>query len=294
MKPHVRPALPEDLPAVHRIHYELAVEGAGDAPPQGPLPHLYGHELDTGRLLVAELDGRVEGFGATVERGDVVWLAELFVRRAHQGAGLGAALLAALAPGGGRAFATSSSDDPAALALYARAGLRPLWPVLALLGERARLRPLAPADLALEPADPDDPALVAIDARLGGRARPRDQRYWREAVAAVPLWVVRGGARVGAAWVQLAADEHVWRPDAASVGPVLAADPDTAGDAVRATVTWALARREAVRVFLPGPHPALAALLGAGLRVRFVDSFCASGPSFCDPTRYLPSGGTLF
>jgi hypothetical protein len=61
-------------------------------------------------------------------------------------------------------------------------------------------------------------------------------------------------------------------------------------------VRWAAGRGPSVRVFVPGPHPALATLLDAGFRLTEApDTFFATGSAaFADPRRYLPSGGTLF
>jgi hypothetical protein len=43
------------------------------------------------------------------------------------------------------------------------------------------------------------------------------------------------------------------------------------------------------RVCLPGPHPAVRALLAAGWRVEEFDLFMASGPGLLDPRRAVPS-----
>jgi hypothetical protein len=43
-----------------------------------------------------------------------------------------------------------------------------------------------------------------------------------------------------------------------------------------------------LRLFLPGPHPTLAPLLAAGLRITYADTYCSSAarPIF-DPVRYI-------
>ena len=110
------------MPAIHAVWYATEIVGEADTPPLGePHPWLR-HVLRTGTLLVAERDGAVIGFAGIIERGELVFLTDLFVAPETQSHGVGAALLAAVLPRDGRTLATIGSSDPRALALYIRAG----------------------------------------------------------------------------------------------------------------------------------------------------------------------------
>ncbi|MGH7263875.1 MAG: hypothetical protein ACREMB_03335, partial [Candidatus Rokuibacteriota bacterium] len=137
---------------------------------------------------------------------------------------------------------------------------------------------------------------VDWDAEIGGRRRPADHAYWVRDTDAVPLWLRRAGQPVGYAYVRLRDREYVWHPEAVTVGPVGARTPDDAAGCVAAAVRWAAGRGPSIRVFVPGPHPALGALLDAGFRItEDHDTLAATHPTlFAGPRRYLPSGGTLF
>ena len=87
-----------------------------------------------GRLLVAESDGRVVGYGGVVEIDGMTMLCDLFVAADARGAGVGTHLLQQLLKGSRRRM-TFSSKHPAALAAYRRAGMEPQWRLLYLRGK---------------------------------------------------------------------------------------------------------------------------------------------------------------
>jgi len=86
-----------------------------------------------GRLLVAEHDDRVIGFGGVVDIDGVAMLTDLFVTSDARGAGVGTRLLHELLDGTS-ARMTFSSKHPAALAAYRSAGMEPRWRFLYLAG----------------------------------------------------------------------------------------------------------------------------------------------------------------
>lgn len=86
-----------------------------------------------GRLLVADLDGRVVAFGGVVDVDGVSMLTDLFVAADARGAGIGTRLLAELVDGSSRRM-TFSSKHPFALAAYQRAAMVPQWRLLYLRG----------------------------------------------------------------------------------------------------------------------------------------------------------------
>ena len=132
------------------------------------------HLLRHGTVVVAETDGRVSGWGATVTTPVGVLLTDLFVDPARQGMGMGRQILARLWPdvaAPGRF--TFSSQHTHALPLYVRAGLLPRWPLLYLTGEPDRTMP----EFAVSRTNPV--AASAADGQLTGRGdRRADYQYW--------------------------------------------------------------------------------------------------------------------
>ena len=96
-EPIIRAATADDIPAIRRI---LAAHG-NDGPVVvadivGPYVN---HLLWRGRARVATLDGEVVAFGAGVDTGRSVHLADLFVDPERLGQGIGRPLLAAVLDG---------------------------------------------------------------------------------------------------------------------------------------------------------------------------------------------------
>ncbi|WP_426511775.1 hypothetical protein ACPPVO_14770 [Dactylosporangium sp. McL0621] len=193
---------------------------------------------------MAERDGRVAGFGATLRVGGATMLTDLFVDPAGHGGGAGGALLRELGP---VAF-TFASQDPRALALYARAGLTPWWPLLYLHGGPDRLPRPAFAVTGCPPAE-----AARVEARLTG--------VHREFLAGEGL-VVRGagGEPVAAGAGRL---DHLACPDPAAAAGALVAALHAVGEA---------------ELCVPGPHPAVPVLLGAGYRITGFDVYMATRP----------------
>ena len=75
----IRRATEADLPEVAAIWYEAEVE---DEPakgrPRSPGPELFRHDLETGDMFVAEVDGRIAGFSSSLLRGGVRFLFKAF------------------------------------------------------------------------------------------------------------------------------------------------------------------------------------------------------------------------
>jgi len=98
-----------------------AIAAAGDA---ATPPWYLAHVRAAGRLLVAERDGTVVGFGGMVPAAGVAMVTDLFVAPHARGAGVGSLLLGHLLDGW-PARMTCSSQHPAALPAYARHGMQP-------------------------------------------------------------------------------------------------------------------------------------------------------------------------
>jgi hypothetical protein len=292
----IRTAMPDDLPAIHRVWY--ATETVGEANP-APLPEPHPwlrHVLRTGTLLVAERGEAVIGFAGIIARGDLVFLTDLFVVPQTQSYGAGGALLDAILPHDGRVLATIGSSDPRALALYIRAGMAPEWPDFQIHVDRERWRTASVeiGGVRMIEATPMDADLLRWDAEIGGRARPEEQRYWLEACAGTAFWFQRGGKRIGYGYVRLAPETALQPADTAVVGPVGVREAKDGAACVIAAAAWALERAPVARLLVPGPHPALRPLLNAGGMIEYVETFLCSAAPCVDATRYLPSDGAFF
>jgi GNAT superfamily N-acetyltransferase len=206
----------------------------------------------TGELWVAREDGDVAAFAGVVRANGVAHLTDLFVAPDRLGGGLGRTLLAAAFPAEGPRT-TFASSDPRAVALYVRAGLRPLAPMLYLAGTPlggVEVERVAVAELDLPPRDvlaflDEAGAYGLVTAEGAGVVRP-----------------VPGGARLGPA-----------RGD---------------GMAIRALAGAAAAVHGSVKLTLPGPHPALPLLLEAGMHITDADTAMASAPGLLDLVRAVP------
>jgi GNAT superfamily N-acetyltransferase len=289
----IRPAGEADLPAAYDAFYQTEVHGDPNPPPPGSNAELR-HVFHTGRIYVAEVDGKVIGFGGAVSRGNQDILTDLFVQPGAQSSGLGKALLDhVLPPAAGRVRSTFSSSDHRAHSLYTRHGLRPLWPhyCLAMRGMQARRWP--DQDVAMVETSPHDPELLRWDAGLSGSERRLDFEYWARDQRAAMFWLERAGRRVGYGVVRLNAGTLA-HPDSCEAGPVGVARPEDAAACALAVAHWAADHAPRVLINVPGPHPALAPLLAVGFHITYVETFHseAESPTF-DTRRYIASGSML-
>jgi len=264
---HTRPAAVADVDAIVAV---LAANGEDDL----TAPYVE-HLLATGHVVVAEADGSVVGIAATVTRGGVIHVADLFVAPPWHGRGAGRELLGHLLPGD-RPTTTFASSDPRALPLYVRAGMTPWWPLLFFQG---RPRRALPAPFTVERATVAE--VAAVDTAATGVPRDGDHAFLAARPGSRPV-VVRDGARAVACGHLRAGFLDVLQvvDEIDAVGAVL-----SALDAVLdATIG-------AVGLAVPGPHPAVVALLEAGLPITGTDTFCATGEHLFDPVRRLPHPG---
>ena len=290
----IRRARETDLSQMYEVFYQNEVLDTPHPPLPGDLPSYLHHVLQTGAMYVVEQDGEVLAFTGAITRGTVTFLTDLFVHPAHHSSQLGKTLLSSVLPQDDLAHCTVSSSDLRALALYIRAGMRPLWPYFALRREKSAHEWRWATDMEFIEADPGDPALIHWDAQISGRWRPQDHRYWVREQQAVPLWFRRRGHIVGYGYIRLDAGT-LWHPHTCTIGPIGVRDPEEAADCVLTAVNWALQRADVLHIDVLGPHPCLAALLQGGFRILYVDTFVSTAdPSFFDARCYIASGGDLF
>jgi GNAT superfamily N-acetyltransferase len=254
---HYRKAIEADLAAQHAVF--VAAEGellarhrfAWSPPPLERLEPGFRHMLatDRERCFVAEADGRVVGYSAAFVRGDVAFLASLFIHPDVQGRGIGRRLFGlALEGSPSRRMTISDAIQPVSNALYARNGLLPTTPVLGFEGE-----PAEPGPSGLIAAEPDAASLAALDEAGYGFDRALDHPFW--ATQAIPtLWRFDG-----------AAVAYSYRWPNGRIGPLVGRDPAMAARALRAE----LALGGPVSVEIPGSSRSLvAAALAAELRLE--------------------------
>ncbi len=231
------------------------------------------HLLAYGRLFVAVGEGRVVGFAGARDIGSHRLLSDLFVDPQVHGRGIGRALLAAVLDGSGERY-TFSSSDPRALPIYARVGMRPLWPLLYLRGPAPEVAlEVGPGSVTVERVAADDAA--AVELSVTGVDRTVEHRYWARRPGATAAVVRIDGAAVGAA-------SFVVRGGESRIEHLALAPGFHAGSAVAAVA--ALAGAPTVRAFVPGPQPLLEWLLHRRFMIDDVDMFMSSDPEAVPPT----------
>ena len=277
----LRPASEHDVVGMETVF--LANEDEDHFPP-GTVIRSLEHLVARGTVAVAELDGRVVGFGATVDTGRSIHLADLFVLPAHQGRGLGGRLLEVVFVGS-QPRTTFASDDPRALPLYVRAGMMPLWPNLYLGGD-PRALPAPPAGYTVETIEIS--AMAEHERAWTGVDRGPDLDHWSGEAASRPFAVRTGREVVAVGLSRLRLNRRGHWIDHAQVAPT--ADPRPA---LLAALRAGAGDVELSGTCLGGPCPVLPTLLEAGFRIVDRDIYLASDPTLVDPAREFLNTGIL-
>jgi GNAT superfamily N-acetyltransferase len=282
----IRPATEDDLLSLAHIFVRTVTDLDARFRPDHPAIPIepesrlvvYRHLLRTGALFVAD-DPDPAGFSAAILRDGVWFLSQLWVLPERQGEGIGAALLdEALAWGSGAgAFTVVASPHPAAVTLYLRASMYPLWIQYEL--EDPGRAPIPEPPPGADPLrDDDQPWVDALDRQVRGAVRPEDHALFRGEATGLAL---RPDGRPRG---------YVYAWPGGKVGPGAVRDPADLPDLLRA------ARHAAggpISVAVPSTNwTALRELLGLGLVPTTINTFLASRP-LGDGARYLSSGGAL-
>jgi GNAT superfamily N-acetyltransferase len=304
----VRVATDADMPGVREVasHYETLDDWTG-------MPDFLDAERAFGTLVVGEVDGRIVGFGGVLRRGEVSHLGDLYVLPEHQSSGVGRMILDRLLPSD-TPRVTFASDDPRALGLYVKQGMRPVCPLIYLTspppeaslprGSEVRVEETRVEETRVEETRdreawngqaPDGPATRGpvdgprpeagepsgvreaglLDARLTGGDRT-GSLSWYAGLPGVTLHITHGGY----AFARVI-DEDL------ELGPVGGETPQDCADAVFAAVA-AHPGVEEVQVAVPGVHPLLPQLVEAGWEIDDMDTFMATEPGLVRLDRYLP------
>ena len=281
----VRDATDADLQSCTEVWASTQPDLSDDPIPYQPLSS---HELNTGRLVVAEIDGVVVGFGGTITRSGVLYLVDLFVLPAEQSHGIGRQLLHALCAGHRGPLFTFASSDPRARRLYEQYGMHGIESYHYL---DAPLDRLVPWDTDVELVGATRDEVLSIDLAVTRRDRAADIDFATDLGA---VWYIgrRGRIRVGLAAVASPTSWSAWHPCGACVGPVMAHDPADVAPLMAAAL--ALLGRldhvaDVVSTFAPANLAVLPILLDAGFTVISTDLLMASSPALIDRRRYLPT-----
>ncbi|MGI8406484.1 MAG: GNAT family N-acetyltransferase [Thermomicrobiales bacterium] len=186
----IRDAKASDLPSVYRVFLEDELKNEAVLPSISQIPMFLTHELRSGHMVVCEEEGEIAGFATTITRGEVVYLAELFMRSDRQSGGVGKLLLQRVLQGATNGVCTLGSTDPRAMALYIRAGMRPLWPNLWLRREltTGATPVLENLGVVVEQAIVNDPELIEWDREASKRFRPMAPAIWMGGCRGRSLW----------------------------------------------------------------------------------------------------------
>jgi GNAT superfamily N-acetyltransferase len=277
----VRAATERDLQAIAAIAVATGQEEDWEHVFPGYLKHL----MTRGRLVVAERDGEVIGYGGSARIGTAeaaaCMLTDLFVDPAAQGTGIGRALLAELWAGQPRRM-TFSSLHSHAFPLYASFGVDAWWPLLYLRGNVRRLA--IPTSWTVAAAGPA--GVAALELAWTGIDRSADHELWARWPMSSGVIASLSGQPVAAGTVGGAPAEYGISHLVMDAGSV--SDEDAA-DAVTAVLAWLDPPDGQAHVRLPAPHPATRPLLAAGWRVDEFDLYMASEPGLLNPRRLVPS-----
>ena len=277
----VRPATDGDFAAISAVTIATGQHddwGGGN-------PAYVRHLLCHGRVVVAELAGKVAGFGAVrqIGTGDdaVSMLSDLFVDPAAQGCGCGRAMLTDLWAQAQRKM-TFSSLHANAIPLYTSFGLDAWWPLLYLHGDTARLPVIN--EWTAETASAG--SVAGYELSWTGADRLADHEAWAARPGGESVLVSRDAEVVAAGTFVNSG------PDRGIVHFVVSPAADDGAAAAAVLVRLAQlegTKSEVAHVCLPAPHPAVRALLAAGWRFDEFDLFMTSEPGLLDPRRTAPS-----
>ncbi len=248
---------------------------------------LFSMKDDPGGLWIAEDDGSLVGYAFSWIRGDLWFLAELFVAPDRQGAGIGKGLLSRTFDHATRAGVTRKAlitftFNTVSQGLYIRHGLLPRMPIYFFNGMRQAFAGLAGETLStvdIEPSEQHLQMLRWLDDSVMGLSRDNHHRY----LLADPT--IKGVLLYRQA--ELAAYAYV--STTGHVGPVaVAPDGDVAAAFRTAVALAAETGSPQISCFLPGiAAPALGVAAECHMKITF-PMVLVSDRDFGDWTRYLP------
>jgi GNAT superfamily N-acetyltransferase len=290
MRALIRPARAEELQAAEElvarsINDLTERHGFGRIATLRPADfQLFSLRDDPGGLWVAEAGGELAGFAFSWAAGDLWFLSELFVSPAHQGSGIGNALLQrsfehARKTGAGNRALITFSFNTVSQGLYIRHGLFPRVPLYFFQAPReacghAPELPCTDIDI-----DADLEKLERLDLATLGVSREKHHRFLHSQSAIRGVLFHAGQDCVGYAYISAIGP----------IGPLAVARHDMMGPAFRTALALAAATgAPQISAFVPGAATeALGAAVAQGMRIT-LPMVLVSAEDFGDWTRYLP------
>jgi ribosomal protein S18 acetylase RimI-like enzyme len=297
-----RPMREDDVPVTSYVR-KNALEWLGRSQGREPaawVPNVWPYfahmvRTDPGGSWVAEAGGLTVGYAQAFVRGDIWFLAQLFVQPEMHSAGIGQELLrrshAYGVERGARVFSVVASPSPVAQSLYMRLGMYAIGLGYRLTGPIAPLLDLADADASkkrIVDCGGWQDKIAELDAEVFGAERRQDQALyisgWEGGEAGHGSFgIVRDGELLGYGHV----DEY-------GIQPLAARDPADQPALLKMGAEW-LAGHDIAdgRAWVTSlNHVVLGTLLRAGWKVENWTYFLASQP-FGRFDRYHPSGGIM-
>ena len=283
------PEIPPELGSIERLHRHLHA-----ADPEGFWVAVRDEPGGGGGGRRGDAPERPLAFASAVRRDSLWFLSMLFVRPGEQGNGLGTRLLEHLLPGDDAILATATDTaQPVSNALYARYGMVPRMPLLALVGRPQRydafgqlpsgVTPVPFASIAAGPPDGGGhrelaAAVDGLDRELAGFSHPQDHRFLRTEGRTGFLYRGPDGTPLG----------YGYASEVGRVGPVTVRDEALVAP-VLGHLLSAVQPRDASAVWVPGhADRAVVPLLEAGFRLDGFPVLLGWSRPFADFRRYLP------
>ncbi len=290
MRAIIRPARAEELQTAeelvaHSINDLTARHGFGRIATLRPADfQLFSLRDDPDGLWVAEADGELAGFAFSWVAGDLWFLSELFVSPAHQGSGIGNALLTrafahARKTGAGNRALITFSFNAVSQGLYIKHGLFPRLPLYFFQAPREACGHAPELRYTDTDFEADLEKLVELDLATLGVSREKHHRFLHSQSAIGGVLLHAGKDCVGYAYISANGP----------IGPLAVARHDVMGPAFRTALALAAATgAPQISAFVPGAATeALGAAVAQDMRIT-LPMVLVAAKDFGDWTRYLP------
>ena len=246
--------------------------------------------------MVAEIDGLIVGFAQALLRGDIWFLAQLFVQPEVHGMGIGASLLGHAQQygrdNGARVFSVISTAQPVSQSLYMRQGMFAFAIGYRMSGDLEPLLKLPEADASkkrIVDCSGWQDRIADMDRTLFGAERRQDHEWYLadgdSTGEATSFGLTRDGEFAGYGYAIA---------DGGFIAPLAAYEPADQLPLLRMGAEWLLDHEVGTGNILVMSHNAtmMTALLAGGWRIGSW-TFLLANEQFGKFDRYHPAGGVL-
>lgn len=266
-------------------------------PPNGPFPmYDLGMKEDYDGLWVAEVDGEIAGFGYSWVRGQLWYLAQLFVLPKYQGLGIGRSLMSRTLEHGKRSditirALTTFAYNPVSISLYSLYGIYPRTPMFFMEGASEQIPNLKTSSglksVRVEKFDEHRETINWIDENCIGYPREKSHE----------LFISQPSNRCYIFSVRNEPVGYSYVNDAGRVGPIALTSTKWFLDTVKISLVYAAEQRKpTVNITVNGSNNDLMKLaLDYGMKIRENVLFMSSKPFANFDTSYVmfPTGAFL-